>query len=156
MNALANDQLGRLRELLRGLPAVTFGRYTGETPQTRADAEPKDLQEAIANERVSREEIQKEPPHILLTNFAMLEYLLIRPQDAGIFGHGSLEFVVLDESHTYTGAQGIDVSFLMRRVSRELSEKPLRFFLTSATLTGATGDDGRSAAAAFARCSSAT
>ena len=46
---------------------------------------------------------------MLLTNFAMLEYLLLRPADADVFRHNRLRFVVLDEAHTYQGAQGIDV-----------------------------------------------
>lgn len=136
MNALANDQVARLRELLRGIPEVTFGRYTGETPQTRADASENDLAAALANERLSREEIQKEPPHILLTNFAMLEYLLIRPKDVDVFRHRAVRYVVLDEAHSYTGAQGIDVSFLIRRVCEGFGSSRVQFFLTSATLAG--------------------
>jgi len=37
MNALANDQLERLRGLLKNIPEITFGRYTGETPKDRSE-----------------------------------------------------------------------------------------------------------------------
>lgn len=71
MNALADDQLGRLRKLLVAMTEVTFGRYTGDTPEEVDDAERPS--EVVANERYTRREIRTNPPHILLTNFAMLE-----------------------------------------------------------------------------------
>ncbi|MGD9588738.1 MAG: DEAD/DEAH box helicase [Pyrinomonadaceae bacterium] len=135
MNALANDQLDRLRRLLKDLPEITFGRYTGETPQTRAELSEEELEAISPNERFSRDEIQNNPPRILLTNFAMLEYLLLRPTDASIFRHHSLRYVVLDEAHSYNGAQGIDISLLMRRLSQRYNNNKLQFILTSATLT---------------------
>jgi hypothetical protein len=135
LNALANDQLGRLRNLLPPLPEVTFGRYTGDTPQNRKDASDSDLKEILdRNERFSRDEIRSSPPHILLTNFAMLEYLLLRPKDSDIFRHQRLKYVVLDEAHTYAGAQGIEVSLLMRRLQQAFPKCNLQFILTSATL----------------------
>ncbi len=82
MNALANDQLRRLREIAKALeakgpgPRITFGRYTGDTPETRAKAE--DLfhkmnpgETPTESELLSRREMQENPPHILITNFAM-------------------------------------------------------------------------------------
>ena len=133
MNALANDQLGRLQELLRELPQVTFGRYTGDTPRT---AEPGGDPPRPTNERYSRAEMREEPPHILLTNFAMLEYLLLRPKDSDLFKNQRLRYVVLDEAHTYSGAQGIEISLLMRRLCQHLKndENNIQFVLTSATL----------------------
>ena len=145
LNALANDQLQRLRVMLRGVPEVTFGRYTGETPYTLAEMSSDDRSEAsLDNERATREEIRRDPPHVLLTNFAMLEYLLLRPADADVFRHNRLRFVVLDEAHTYQGAQGIDVGFLMRRLRQQYPTQSVQHVLTSATL----GDDA-SAIAAF-------
>ena len=138
MNALANDQLARMRGLLRGLPDITFGRYTGDTPYDRSDASEMDAREILdPNERFSRAEIRSAPPHVLLTNFAMLEYLLLRPQDSEIFTQQRLRYVVLDEAHTYNGAQGIDVGLLMRRLQLAFPRNELQFVLTSATL----GDD---------------
>lgn len=150
MNALANDQLSRLRTLLRDVPEISFGRYTGETPETREECSEDDRAAAPRNERLSRSEIQRDPPHVLLTNFAMLEYLLLRPKDFGIFSHRQVRFVVLDEAHSYTGAQGIDVSFLLRRVRQAYASPSLQFILTSATIAEGTGDEARRDIAAFA------
>jgi len=133
MNALADDQLFRFRKLLRDLPDVTFGRYTGDTPYD----DPEDIgEEILENERMTRSEIRKNPPHILLTNFAMLEYLLLRPNDSAIFANQNLSYIVLDEAHSYTGSQGIEIALLMRRVKQYLlrKENSLQFILTSATL----------------------
>ncbi len=134
MNALADDQLGRLRKLLEPLPDITFGRYTGDTPETTEEVERPD--EVIPNERYTRREIRCDPPNILLTNFAMLEYLLLRPRDSEVFADSKLQFVVLDEAHTYSGAQGIEIALLMRRIRQYLlrgKDSP-QFVLTSATL----------------------
>ena len=80
MNALANDQVQRLRDLLRFFPEITFGRYIGDTRSKRNVAVNEFRNrfgiEPQVNELLSREEIQARPPHILITNFAMLEYLL--------------------------------------------------------------------------------
>ncbi|GAA1086672.1 DEAD/DEAH box helicase [Nocardiopsis metallicus] len=86
MNALANDQLKRLRGLLARSPHITFGRYTGETRNSVNDAHNsfRSLHpgaEILPNELLSREEMRENPPHLLLTNYAMLEYLLLRPKD---------------------------------------------------------------------------
>jgi len=77
MNALANDQLKRLRRLLVNTPQITFGRYTGETPQRPAEARERfrrnfPFEPRLENELLSREEMQAAPPHLLLTNYAML------------------------------------------------------------------------------------
>jgi len=138
MNALANDQLDRLSGMLRHFEndEVTFGRYTGETPWGEKDAEEKyPNYKRIPSERFTREEIRQNPPHILLTNFAMLEYLLIRPKDAGIFAQQQLRYIVLDEAHTYRGAQGIEIALLMRRLREAFPGRKYQFFLTSATFT---------------------
>ena len=123
MNALANDQLDRLRRLLAACPEVTFGRYTSDTPQ-EITPEGKTAAGAIANQRYSREEIRAKPPHILLTNFAMMEYLLLRPRDADLFKNNRLKFIVLDEAHSYDGSKGIEIGYLMRRLSQYLAKPP--------------------------------
>ena len=135
LNALANDQLARLRGMLQPLPSITFGRYTGDTPWKREDVSAGDLAEVLdPNERYSRDELRAQPPHILLTNFAMLEYLLLRPQDNLLFTQSRLRYVILDEAHSYSGAQGIDVALLMRRLKEAFPRRELQFILTSATL----------------------
>jgi ATP-dependent helicase YprA (DUF1998 family) len=151
MNALANDQLDRLRNLLRVIPHVTFGRYTGDTPWDLSEVSEEERSEIRKpNERFTREEIRNSPPHILLTNFAMMEYLLLRPGDNPIFQQRALRFIVLDEAHTYTGAQGIEVSLLMRRIRECYPKSPLQFILTSATLSDA-DQESRAKVADFGR-----
>ena len=79
MNALANDQCGRIRKLLDGT-TVSFGRYTGET--RIMGSRPADAPE---NERVLRTEFRTRPPDLLLTNYLMLEYMLMRKDGREIF-----------------------------------------------------------------------
>ncbi|MGT2548893.1 DEAD/DEAH box helicase, partial [Streptococcus milleri] len=86
MNALANDQLKRLRQLLADRPEITFGRYTGDTRNSEREARENFSvlnpgEPILPNELLSRERMRETPPHILLTNYAMLEYLLLRPLD---------------------------------------------------------------------------
>ncbi|MGB7157399.1 MAG: DEAD/DEAH box helicase [Tepidisphaeraceae bacterium] len=132
MNALANDQLDRLRALL-GDSGITIGRYTGQTPENEEDLDEDTRKNAKPFERATREQIRQQPPQILLTNFAMLEYLLLRPSDQTIFKDSSVQFVVLDEAHSYRGSQGIDISLLMKRLQLRFPKK-VQFILTSATL----------------------
>lgn len=146
LNALANDQLDRLRQDLRSFPEITFGRYTGETPDGPKDDPGVEDTEPLPNERRTRSDIRGNPPHILITNFAMLEYLLLRPWDRTLFHGSSLRFLVLDEAHSYRGAQAIEIGLLMRRVRAAVPDARLQFILTSATL-----GDGDQAVAGFAQ-----
>ncbi len=141
MNALVNDQIGRVREILSDFPDIRYGFFTGETDEEASDKlrnEHSELSEIPIpeNEVLSRKEIRSNPPHLLFTNYSMLEYLLIRPNDFNIFSPSYLKnwkFVVLDEAHTYNGALGIEVSLLLRRLTGLCDHKP-NFLLTSATL----------------------
>lgn len=145
MNALANDQLKRLRHLLAPAPSITFGRYTGETQETRAKAielfrEQHPGEPILRNELLSREEMRDRPPQLLLTNYAMLEHLLLRPKDSEFFDGAtarSWRFLILDEAHIYDGATGIEMAMLLRRLKNRIaasSLSPLRCIATSATL----------------------
>lgn len=159
MNALANDQIGRLRKLLRNYPDITFGRYTGETEERASKAEEifyktHKPEERVVNEILSREEMRENPPHILLTNYAMLEYLLLRPKD-NVFFEGAYakkwKFIVLDEAHTYNGAKGTEISMLLQRLKQRIFENAdnrLICIATSATLGG--GTDAKKDVADFA------
>ena len=149
MNALANDQMNRIRGLLKPFPEITYGRYTGATPERRRDGEQDHRVRFGADpdpgELVSRDQMRETPPHVLLTNYAMLEYLLLRPADTTFFdgptGH-HWRFVVLDEMHSYSGAKGAEIAMLLRRVRDRVNEsKPgrLRFIGTSATLGTGSG-----------------
>lgn len=159
MNALANDQLFRLRVLLQGYPSITFGRYTGETLEGQDDAENRfrsspNAGPRLANERLSREEMRAEPPHLLLTNFAMLEYLLLRPQDTELFDGPTgrhWRFIVLDEAHVYDGASGIEVAMLMRRLKdRVVGSEPGRLTCIATSATIGKGKDDFPDVAEFA------
>lgn len=144
MNALANDQMKRLRDVLKAFPDITFGRYIGDTKRTRREGleihRTRFAEEPPTNELLSREEMQERPPHILVTNFAMLEYLLLRPEDNRLFDSSrdsTWRFVVLDEVHTYQGAQGGEIAMLLRRVRDRVASSRLgvlQFIGTSATL----------------------
>lgn len=146
MNALANDQLKRLRQLLAGTD-ISFGRYTGDTEETEARALSKWHDEnpgleKLPNEVISREEIRKRPPNILLTNYSMLEYLLLRPEDAPLFGSAfgaNWRHIAIDEAHVYSGALGTEIAFLLRRLKARIesdtgSLPKLRCYATSATI----------------------
>lgn len=156
MNALANDQMKRLRQLLSGSPDITFGRYTGET-----ERDPLKAREVFAalnigepmlpNEILSRQEMRERPPHLLLTNYAMLEYLLLRPQDMELFATGvesKWRFIVVDEAHVYDGTQGAEIAMLLRRVrDRVAPGGAIQCIATSATVGG---DSDPSAVTRFA------
>ena len=149
MNALANDQVERLREILNHFPEITFGVYTGQTQhkRERALAEYKKLnnnQNPLPNELISREEMISAPPHIFITNYAMLEYLMVRPNENVFFegkDAGHWKFIVFDEAHVYNGSTGIEVSMLFRRLKAKLQNDDIRYILTSATLGEKEDDD---------------
>lgn len=114
MNALANDQAKRLTELLTSnaaLAGISAALYTGEAGQKRTKVTTDGL-------ITDRDIIRDSAPDILLTNYKMLDQLLLRASDAGLWRQSahSLTYLVLDEFHTYDGAQGTDVSMLLRRL----------------------------------------
>lgn len=146
MNALANDQLKRLRMLLKGTE-ITFGRYTGDTAEKETAAlqkwkEENPRQTKLPNEIISREEIRKNPPNILLTNYSMLEYLLLRPEDAPLFSGAfgaNWRHIAIDEAHVYTGALGTEIAYLLRRLKARIESETgflpkLHCYATSATI----------------------
>lgn len=153
LNALANDQLHRIASLLfrdLGDPGITLGRYTGQvksgatreqeisklrsTPSfVEAFGQDADVSE---NWLLSRSEMRASPPHILITNYAMLEHILLLPTNRPLLSRADLQAIVLDEIHTYAGAQAIEVSFLLRRLKAHLGipDRQLRCIGTSASL----------------------
>ena len=223
MNALVNDQLGRLRGLFGDPRLVSlfnswagrpprFGRYTSRTPYAgvrtsqrdsakfrafdefyvdveRVSNDPNDdgraearrLRRALKDrgkwpakpdlrawlgekgtrwtdpktgtfvrgvtlpddsELLTRHEIQSAPPDLLVTNYSMLEYMMMRPIERSIFDmtrtfleHNPDEdfLVVLDEAHLYRGAAGAEVSLLLRRLRDRLNVPTDRFKVICAT-----------------------
>lgn len=105
MNALATDQAGRIGEYLAQpeLAQVTAGLYIGDRPDT-------DFRRVMTR----REEMRRTPPDVLVTNYKMLDLLLQRAEDRALWEGADLTYVVLDEFHTYDGAQGTDVAMLLQ------------------------------------------
>ena len=145
MNALATDQAGRIAEaIFRSTnlrDRVSAGLYLGEKEQhpTIAMTETRIISD--------RDALRQVPPDILLTNYKMLDYLLLRPKDLRLWSKNApdtLRYLVIDELHTFDGAQGADVACLIRRLKERLRtpEKHLICVGTSATL----GTDGETAA----------
>lgn len=223
MNALVNDQLGRLRSLF-GDPRVVqtfkqwagrpprFARYTSRTPyagvrsrkkdspklkafddfyveiQRRAEGQDSaEQQQALRlldqlkakgkwpskpdlpawfgekgtdwqdrktgeylravtladdTELLTRHEVQVAPPDLLVTNYSMLEYMLMRPIERPIFDRtkewlaqnpNENFLVILDEAHLYRGASGAEVGLLLRRLRDRLGILPDRFQVICAT-----------------------
>ena len=137
MNALINSQLNSLREFEKeNYPdsPVKFERYTGQ------------------DRNEERKRILESPPHVLLTNYAMAEYILTRPSERPLLRTATrdLRTLVMDELHYYRGRQGADVAMLSRRI-QEKARRDLQAIATSATMaTGETREDRRGAASEVA------
>jgi len=139
MNALANSQIKEIEKFISqsGLPEdlkPVVRRYTGQESQEE------------------RQRIADNPPDILLTNFMMAELLLTR-QDAldtkVIDNANGLEFIVLDELHTYRGRQGADVAILVRRLRNRCAPAQAPICIgTSATMASEGSEAGRAKAVA--------
>jgi len=139
MNALANSQMKELEKFIEqsDLPdnlRPTFARYTGQE-----DTEERDF-------------VQKSKPDILLTNFMMLELLMTRQnqRDRAVINNAmNLDFLVLDELHTYRGRQGADVAMLVRRVRDRLCRNRAPICIgTSATMANEGAEESRAIAVA--------
>ncbi len=137
MNALATDQARRFAEVVASTPAfegVRVGLYVGGGGKAGGE---KTM--SATSVITDRDTLRKSPPDVLLTNYKMLDYLLIRPRDRPLWaGNGpeTLRYVVVDELHTFDGAQGTDLALLLRRLRARLRtpEGGLICAGTSATL----------------------
>ncbi len=138
MNALANSQLGEINKFLDNHPdpearPITVARYTGQ------------------EDSAERSRLAANPPDILLTNYMMLELILTRNEEVDIRvveQSMGLEFLVLDELHTYRGRQGADVAMLVRRLRQRLRATSMICIGTSATMStiGSTDDKAKAVA----------
>lgn len=185
LNALVEDQLGRMRSVLdsdnargwlqtrRSGNRFYFGRYTGRTPVPgeRNSAKTSKLREELRSieqeahqvlgspaarffprmdggEMWSRWDMQDQPPDILITNYSMMNIMLMRSMELPIFdttrqwlaGNSSRLFhLVVDELHTYRGTPGTEVAYLIRVLLDRLGLGPesdqLRIIASSASLT---------------------
>ncbi|MEI6309375.1 MAG: DEAD/DEAH box helicase, partial [bacterium] len=144
MNALVNSQYKALEEFALAYKQmsgqecpVTFAKYTG---QERGK---------------DREEILRKRPHLILTNYVMLELMLLRPQEGPFVDAATagIQFLVLDELHTYRGRQGADVALLIRRLRERCGNPNLLCIGTSATMVAGpqtAADERKKAVADFA------
>jgi DEAD/DEAH box helicase domain-containing protein len=137
MNALASDQSRRIAELIHENPklkgTVSAGIYVGSMAASHNNMM---TEEQIITDR---ETLRNNPPDILLTNYKMLDYLLIRPEDQPLWSENredTLKFIAVDEFHTFDGAQGTDLACLLRRMKKRLGtpEHYLCCIGTSATM----------------------
>ncbi|RTY33709.1 DEAD/DEAH box helicase [Chlorobium phaeovibrioides] len=124
MNALINSQFEEFTRYKKNYEDTTgkefpiiFGQYTGQEGED------------------ARAKMRENPPHILLTNYMMLELLLTRVRERNIRDsiYENLRFLVFDELHTYRGRQGADVSMLIRRIRSNCTQKVVSIG-TSATM----------------------
>lgn len=175
MNALAEDQLDRLRGLLAGR-GIPFGMYVGKTPDEEAGvrgermpagsshgdyharlSQMRDAGESATllppEERASRAAMRREggQPRILLTNVKELELLLTRGKDIGLFANAPLEFLVFDEAHTFRGAGGAETACLIRRLRSFCGKEASEVTCVATSATMADPERGPEAAADFAR-----
>ena len=111
-------------------------------------------------ELVTRFEMQQFCPDILITNYSMLEYMLLRPRETKIWDDtkawlnadpdNKLLFVI-DEAHMYRGSSGGEVAYLIRRLFHRLGidRKKVQFILTTASMPD-NDDNDRNAVKRFA------
>ncbi len=150
LNALMEDQKGRLQKLLADTK-LKFAVYNGNMPNNAGNLDSKRESERNEAKRVNeerntynriiatRDEMHATPPNILLTNPTMLEYMLLRQKDQVLFTKKSLRWIVIDETHTFSGAGAAELSMLIRRVLDAFSLEPsdIRFATSSATIGNA-------------------
>ena len=136
MNALATDQARRFAKEVAGLtPQLTVGMFTGDGG---SDSRVMSPEQVITNQDTLRDN----PPDILLTNYKMLDFLLMRPKDQRLWRHNLstqdlMRYLVVDELHTFDGAQGTDLACLIRRLRDKLHlQDNLACVGTSATIGG--------------------
>jgi DEAD/DEAH box helicase domain-containing protein len=141
MNALAADQARRFAQVIADTEAFK-GLRVGLFVGGRSGKDGRGLMTMTATSVITdRETLRKDPPDILLTNYKMLDYLLIRPKDRLLWAKNTAEtlrYVVVDELHTFDGAQGTDLALLLRRLRVRLKTPTTHLICagTSATLGG--------------------
>ena len=126
MNALINSQYKEIEKFKKTYEEkynkpfpITFGQYTGQ----ESDEE--------------KVKLNENKPHILLTNYMMLELLMTRSgKDVEIRQNflENIKYLVFDELHTYRGRQGSDVSILIRRIKSAATNRDIACIGTSATM----------------------
>ena len=120
--------------------------WLGKGPWKRGDEWIRTVERPEDPELFLRHEAQEGVPDLLVTNYSMLEYMLLRPIERDIFrvtaqyyaDHPSERLIlILDEAHLYRGAQGTEVAMLIRRLRNRLALRPdqLQVICTSASFS---------------------
>lgn len=138
MNALATDQARRLAETIDrfpGLKGIRVGLYIGDDSHRGG----RDKEMGADHVITDRDAILQAPPQILLTNYKMLDYMLLREKEKPLWEKNdgeTLRYLVVDELHTFDGAQAADLACLVRRLKLRLrmEDGALCCIGTSATL----------------------
>ena len=164
LNALMEDQKARMEKLLAGTN-LTFAVYNGDMPEFLPNEDDKNykkvlrkidairgitrdeagnvIEEKYPHVIATRAELRQHPANILLTNPTMLEYILLRDKDSKLIhekqeeeGEGTLRWIALDETHTYTGAGATEIAMLIRRIlmAYGVTTDEVRFATSSATI----------------------
>ena len=158
MNALATDQAARFARAIYGHPkladnAVRVGLLIGTGTTDNGKDRPTTMgQDHVIEDRTN---ILKSPPDILLTNFKMLDYALMRARYQSLWQLNLqdpelLRFLVLDELHTYDGAQGSDVANLIRRLKLKFGFARGHLCPVGTSATVGDGEEGRGQLAEYA------
>lgn len=143
MNALAADQAGRIAAMVASVPAfagLRVGLYVGGNTGNAGEGMMMTPRSVITD----RATLRKHPPDILLTNYKMLDYLMLRPMDRELWASNTpttLRYVVVDELHTFDGAQGTDLALLLRRLRARLKIDPKHLICAGTSATLGSGSD---------------
>jgi ATP-dependent helicase YprA (DUF1998 family) len=134
----AAELLANLRRRGKWPAKPDLARWFG-SPGTRWKAPDGTFQRAVLQpldpELLTRHEVLGNPPDLLVTNYSMLEYMLMRPLERPIFDttrewlHRNPRqrlMIVIDEAHLYRGAAGAEVALLLRRLRARLGVDPDR------------------------------
>ena len=141
MNALATDQARRIAAAISSIPSLD-----GVSAGIYADAEPQNPAHEVTADSIitHRETMRRNPPDILLTNYKMLDYLLLRGRDKPLWEKNdpeTLRFLVVDEMHTFDGAQGADLALLLRRVKYRLKTPDGHLICVGSSATLGSGEE---------------
>ncbi|MFW6029743.1 MAG: DEAD/DEAH box helicase, partial [Halanaerobiales bacterium] len=134
MNALINSQEEEIEKLKRNYGEdfpISFAKYTGQ------------------ESKETREQIKKDKPDIILTNYMMLELIMTRHSEDWMRNsiEENLQYLVFDELHTYRGRQGSDVSILIRRIKHHAKNDVLCIGTSATMATGENSEERKEAVA---------
>lgn len=146
LNALMSDQKDRLEQLIELSGGdLRYAVYNGDMPESEFLAERfgQPIPKPSKHEVAYREDMRNQGVDIMFTNPSMLEYMMLRKSDDNIISKaaedGSLDWIVIDETHTFTGASAAELAELLRRVRKAFDKEQagsVRFATSSATITG--------------------